>query len=283
MPQLYRWITGNTQKIVKRLEEPTEGTVKVRVLESNNELVLPQLSLEPYGAPEILGIPRDETDMDENLFKNVKLSKEDLDRLWKNVRKLTPTERLASKLHIMLGHLPFAIMQRLAKAGILPKAIKKLDSLPPCPACLFGFLHRHPWRTRGAKNKELKKIRRDTDVQPGAGTSCDHLISAQPGLISQVTGTLTHACYWAATIFVDHFPDVFFVSLMRGVSDAETLAAKRAYGHFAALHNVEVKQYHADNLRFNSQSFLEDVARNNQEITFCGLVLTTKMELPKME
>ncbi len=93
----------------------------------------------------------------------------------------------------------------------------------------------------------------------------------QPGLTSQVTGTVTHARYWAATIFVDHFSDVFFVSLMRGVSDAETLAAKQAYGHFAALHNVEVKRYHADNLRFNSQSFLEDVTHNNQEITFCGV------------
>ena len=165
---------------------------------------------------------------------------------------LTPIDRLASKLHIMLGHFPFAIMQRLAKAGILPKSIEKLGGLPPCPACLFGFLHKSPWRTRSSKNKEPKKIRRDTDVQPGAGTSCDHLISAQPGLISQVTGTLTHARYWAATIFVDHFSDVFFVSLMRGVSDAETLAAKRAYSNFAALHNVEVKQNHAENLRFNS-------------------------------
>ena len=150
----------------------------------------------------MLGIPWNKTDIDENLFKNIKLSKEDLDRLWKNLGTFTPTKRLARKLHIRLGHLPFAIIQRLEKVVILSKSIEKLDGLPPCSACLFGFLYRRPWQTRSTKNKEFKKVRRDTDGQPGAGTSYDHLISAQPGLISHVTGTLTQARYWAATIFV---------------------------------------------------------------------------------
>ena len=80
-PQLYLWITVNIQKIVEILEYLTEDNVKVRVLGSSNELFLPKLSLEPYRSPEILDIPGDNTDIDETLFNNIKISKEDLDRL----------------------------------------------------------------------------------------------------------------------------------------------------------------------------------------------------------
>ena len=35
-------------------------------------------------------------------------------------------------------------------------------------------------------------------------TSIDQMKSAQPELISQFTGDLTHARFWADTVFVDH-------------------------------------------------------------------------------
>ena len=58
---------------------------------------------------------------------------------------------------------------------------------------------------------------------------------------------------------------------MYGVSDAKALVAKRAYSSFALLHNVEVNQYHTENLPFNLETFLEDVTHKNQKIMFYGI------------
>ena len=70
------------------------------------------------------------------------------------------------------------------------------------PWCWRGCVRRqdeHPWRTKG--KRLCGSIRKPSDTIPGDITSINQMVSVQPGIISQVTVSLTHARFWAATIF----------------------------------------------------------------------------------
>jgi hypothetical protein len=67
-----------------------------------------------------------------------------------------------------------------------------------------------------------------SDDYPGANASLDHLVSAQPGLIPQISGKLTGMRVNGATIFVDHYSDHVYVSLMWDLTLDETNLAKHA-------------------------------------------------------
>ena len=55
---------------------------------------------------------------------------------------LTPLQQELLRLHYKLFHLPFTVMLRLCKFGVLPKRFLKLrDNLPPCALCMFGQAH----------------------------------------------------------------------------------------------------------------------------------------------
>jgi hypothetical protein len=108
-------------------------------------------------------------------------------------------------------------------------------------------------------------------MSPGARTSTDQLVSAQSGLISQISGKLTHQCVNGSTIFVDHFSDHVYAYLMRDLTLDETIAAKHGYECFLHLHGILSKAYHADNGCFADQGFRDDCMQNNQIIAFCGV------------
>jgi hypothetical protein len=75
----------------------------------------------------------------------------------------------------------------------------------------------------------------------------DHLVSAQPGVIPQITGKLTDQQTNGATVIVDHHLDHVYVYLMRNLTLEETLLAKHAYEHFLSSIGVTAKAYHVDN------------------------------------
>ena len=108
-------------------------------------------------------------------------------------------------------------------------------------------------------------------MSPGARTSTDQLVSAQPGLIPQISGKLTHQRVNGSTIFVDHFSDHAYAYMMRDLTLDEMIAAKHGYERFLHLHGILSKAYHADNGRFADQGFRDDCMQNNQIITFCGV------------
>jgi hypothetical protein len=99
----------------------------------------------------------------------------------------------------------------------------------------------------------------------------DHLVSAQPGLIPQITGNLTGQHINGATVIVDHHSDHVDTYLMHNLSLNETLLAKHAYERFLSSIGVTAKAYHADNGQFADQGFWDDCNVNNQVITFCGV------------
>jgi hypothetical protein len=74
----------------------------------------------------------------------------------------------------------------------------------------------------------------------------DHLVSAQPGLIPQITGKLTGQRINGATVIV-HYSDHMHVYLMQNLTLEVTLRAKHAYEHFLSFIGFTAKAYHADN------------------------------------
>jgi hypothetical protein len=66
-------------------------------------------------------------------------------------------------------------------------------------------------------------------MSPGAKASTDQLVSAQPGLIPQISGKLTHQRVNGATVFDNHFSDHVYAYLMRGLTLDETITAKHGY------------------------------------------------------
>jgi hypothetical protein len=182
---------------------------------------------------------------------------------------LSPLQEEMMSYHTRMHHLPFPKMLVLAENGTLPKRFTTLKGRTPiCVSCIFGTAHRRPWRT---KSKTSHPIRKKSDIFPGACTSVDQIVSAQPGLIPQMSGKLTILRVNGATIFVDHHSDLVYAYLMRNLTLEETILAKRAFERFAASVGVVVHGYHADNGRFADKGFRDDCTSNNQTISFCAV------------
>ena len=108
-------------------------------------------------------------------------------------RILAPIQQELMDWHHRLYHLFFPKIFRLAELGHLPK--RHLDckkNAPLCVACQFGTAHRRPWSTKG---KASGSKRTADHVEPGDGVSMDQMVSAQPGLILQMSGFLTKPSY----------------------------------------------------------------------------------------
>ena len=93
-------------------------------------------------------------------------------------------------------------------------------------------------------------------------------MSAQPGLIPQISGYLTNMRIWGATVFADHVSDYTHVALMRDLALDETLMAKTSFKRLANDGGVAIKAYRSDNGRFADKGFHDAVQESNQTIKF---------------
>ena len=105
-------------------------------------------------------------------------------------------------LHEKFGHLSFATLKLMARAGLIPRELATVDP-PVCPGCAYGKAHWKPWRRKGTKNRRQIK----TALKPGQVISIDQLISPTPGFVPTHRGRPTTARYIGATVFVDHYSD----------------------------------------------------------------------------
>ena len=83
-------------------------------------------------------------------------------------------------------------------------------------------------------------------MSSGTKASTDQLVFAQPGLIPQISGKLTHQRVNGATVFVDHFSDHVYAYLMRDLTLDETITAKHGYECYLSLLGIKSKGYHVD-------------------------------------
>ena len=154
-------------------------------------------------------------------------------------------------------------MIKLAENGNIDKRFAKLKNRQPvCMSCVFGRYHRRPWRSK----KTLCTICKESDTEPGDCVSIYQIVSAQPGLIPQISGYLTNMRIWGATVFVDHVSDYTHVALMRDITLDETLLAKTYFERLANDGGVAIKAYRADNGRFAVKGFHYAVQDSNQTI-----------------
>jgi hypothetical protein len=171
-------------------------------------------------------------------------------------------------LHYKINHLPLPAMITLAEKGKFNKRLEKLKNwLPICMSCIFGTAHCKPWQCKGSHGA----IQKEFDDAPGKCVSMDHLVSAQPGLIPQMTGFLTNLRIWGATIFVDHFSDYVFVALMQDLTLDETLLAKSSSEQHANKGGLTINSYHSDNGCFADPGFQQAIKDADQNITYCAV------------
>jgi hypothetical protein len=72
-------------------------------------------------------------------------------------------------------------------------------------------------------------------------------------------------------VFVDLYSDYTFVYLQMAITAEETLKAKKAFELHAESFGVQIKQYHADNGRFQDIKFKEHCIEQSQRLTYCGV------------
>ena len=215
---------------------------------------------------DLSNIPRTPLDYCKEVGKGI--SKEEAEILARP-QILSPIQQELMDWHHRLYHLSFSKIFRLAEAGYLPKGLLRCKkTLPLCVACQFGTAHRRPWRRRG---KASGSIRRPEHILPGDGVSMDQIVSAQPGLIPQMSGFLTSRRIWGCTTFCDHVSDFVYVHLMRDFTVDETILAAKAFEKVLSQASRRVKHYHADNGAFAHKGFLDHVNRADQKITFCAV------------
>ena len=182
---------------------------------------------------------------------------------------ISPLQEEMLSHHNRLHHTPFSKLIVMAQQGEIPKRLASLKGrCPLCVACLFGQAHKHLWRS---KSKQKHPICKPTNDTPGKRASMDQMVSAQPGLIPQMSGRLTNLRVMGATVFVDHYSDHVYIYLMKDLTLSETLMAKHAYERFLASLGIDSKAYHADNGCFADKGFWDDCLSSNQMITFCGV------------
>jgi len=174
--------------------------------------------------------------------------------------------------HYRLGHLPFAKIQAMAKAGDIPRRLASIKP-PVCPGCLFGAMTRVPKPRRDGIGQRSGHdgLTIFEASKPGEHVSVDQLISTQVGFVAQLKGKLTVKRYKAATVFVDHYSRLRYIHLMCGTSSEETLQAKRAFEQWCQEAGVRIKHYHCDNGRFADKAFMDHCAASGQRISYCGV------------
>ena len=82
---------------------------------------------------------------------------------------------------------------------------------------------------------------------------------------------MTRAHIWGATVFVDYASRWVKVNLMKDATSDSMLESNNAFERDCMTGNVVLKHYHADNGRFEGNSFKEDCVRKIQNLTFCGV------------
>lgn len=99
---------------------------------------------------------------------------------------------------------------------------------------------------------------------------CDHIVSHEPGLIPQSTGTLAHERFWGSVLCGDHMFDFMYNHLITETTSMEILKSKQAYERVIDTYGVKIKSYHQNNLRVSDKNFTGNILKGGQIITFCG-------------
>eukprot|EP00957_Ditylum_brightwellii_P204672 15340361-Ditylum_brightwellii.AAC.1 len=134
-----------------------DSTCTIRLLNSNEEVDVPTKDLSPYMTNNPANIPTSVKDIDPNAMESL-LTHEDLEKLWhKDQVTISDAIRLYLYWHQRLQHPPHVSMVRLAERKVIRSAIKHIQKVSPCAACLFAKAQRRAWRNQQKKLKTIRK------------------------------------------------------------------------------------------------------------------------------
>jgi hypothetical protein len=103
-----------------------------------------------------------------------------------NSKALNTKQEEWIRWHEHLNHISYSQIRRLAYKKILPHSLLSIKSFPLYPSCAFGGSKYNVWRTKDGYGS----IKKEYHNQPGSLICIDQLVSAQPGLVSQLTSYL---------------------------------------------------------------------------------------------
>ena len=88
----------------------------------------------------------------------------------------------------------------------------------------------------------------------------DQMESQTPGIIPQMSGSITRMRYKVATIFVDVHSRYTWVHMQTSTNANETLIGKRNLEIHAKQHGITIRGYHSDNGVFSCAEWRNDRA-----------------------
>ena len=100
----------------------------------------------------------------------------------------------------------------------------------------------------------------------------DHFIVSTPGKLFSSRGSEpTSNIYKGGVIFKDHASNHVFVEPVVNFTAGEAIRAKKMYERELSSMGVTVLNYHTDNGVFTAAEFQDELAKNEQNVTFSGV------------
>ena len=114
-------------------------------------------------------------------------------------------------------------------------------------------------------------LKRD-HLLPGDCISMDQCVCEPPGQLPHTFGKEAKTNkYSGGTLMVDHASGFIWIKNQVSLRIGETLRCKHEFEKFASDYGVKLKNFHADNHPFRAKDMLDDMALQDQGITFSGV------------
>ena len=193
-------------------------------------------------------------------------------------RNLSPLKKVWLRLHHILGHPSFSLVQQLAAGGWFDAKAMGLSQLPPsqapmCEACKYGKQVRIPdGNTVTSKVQAKEGALKVGFTEPGQRIFSDQLVSFQTGRLFHTAGRESEdKQFCGSTVFVDAASGYIHVEHQVTLNASDTINAKHQLERMAMELGVTVDSYHTDNGVYKSKAFTEELATNYQQISFSGV------------
>ena len=193
-----------------------------------------------------------------------------------NNQNLAPTAKETLRWHFRLGHPGMAVARWLANRKLLGRfsdKIAKIQDTPKCGTCHYGKQTRRPTGTTRAENRP-DKIGGITaeKLEPGQEVAVDQFEVKKKGRLFKSRGKeKVKDQFSGGTIFVDVATGFTRVYFQVSLGSEETIRAKNAFEREALSHGVVIRNYRSDNGAFSKQSFVQEILKDEQHITFSGV------------
>ena len=195
---------------------------------------------------------------------------------------LTGAEKELLGWHERFGHIAFAKVQHLMKAGVLAtsdagrRLQRSASQLHPlkCAACIFAKQRQRSSPGQVVKvNQAREGVLRKGNLLPGQEISVDYFQCSQKGRLFTSRGkSADKDMYSGGCMFVDHASGYIHVECQSTTSTHATITAKTSFEDMCRDHGVVPLKYLSDNgSNFTSKEFTAHLSEFKQISRFAGV------------